>query len=382
MSGDGSYWHHCGRCGALFLAPMEHEEERTCSVCGLDPAPGIVDPVTPLRPDRNQVSMVTLTQPTVPRARHHDGKRMVLFKVIAAWLLLVLCIVLLAQWMWGDDPVSKTVVPQEENVETDAAKAEQDRSLLEAALPECRSVLEQFLSTEVLRARQELVIPHESIAERMERYHLANAIETVNRQDLKLIASTVVHLPEGNTILTQWETTSGHLFDAAFRLVGSAWKLDWDHFVRHGSQDWPLFCAGSGPDEVEFRLLAREKSDFGAEDEDGYSVVLYAPKQMRIADAGYKAPMLPMPRDGRDARLLRAAFQRAQQGKPLFGSSMRDINPQDMIRVRVIVRRIPGPGMPNFQITKVLACHWYASSAWGVDPDAELPAKSGTKTEE
>jgi len=326
--------------------------------------------------------MVTLTEPAVARSRHHDGKRFVILKIMGAWFLLVIFIVLLAKWIWKDEPVSTTVVPEEQQSIVDQLKTDSDQSLLDAAFPECKSVLLRFLSTEVVRSRYGLVIPHESIETRMDQYYQSNAVEKIREEDLKLSGSTVVHLPEGITILTQWETRGGHVFDAAFRLDGSVWKLDWDHFVRYGPSDWPLFCAGSGPEEMEFRLLAREKSSLGEDDQDAYGVVLYAPKQMRITDAGFKAQMLPMHRENRDARLLRAAFKRAQEGKLLFGSVIRDIDPQDMIRVRVIVRRIPGPGMPNFQITKVLACHWYASSAWGVDPDTELPASRAVSPSE
>ena len=374
MSEQEQYWHHCGRCGSLFLSEMDFSEDRKCTVCGLDPAPSIVDAAAPLRSDRNQVAMVTLTEPTVPRARSLDDKRFVIFKVIGAWLILVVCIVLLAKWMWGDEPVSTTVVPEEQPAVVDKPKTENDQSFLAASFPECKNVLMRFLSTEVLRARYALVLPRESVETRMDQYYQLNALEKIREDEVKLTGSAVVHLPEGSAILTQWETKGGYVFDAAFRLDGSAWKLDWDHFVRYSPHDWPLFCAGSGPEEMEFRLLAREKSASGAEDQDAYSVVLYAPNQMRMADAGFKAQTLPMPRDGRDARILRAAFKLNQEGKPLFGSALPDINPQDMIRVRVMIRRIPGPGMPNFQITKVLACHWYASSAWGVDPDTDLPA--------
>lgn len=352
---------------------MDFSEERKCDVCGLDPAPSIVDAVAPLRSDRNQVAMVTLAQAEVVRATHHDDKSFVIFKIMAAWLLLIACIVLLAKWMWGDEPISTTIVPENELLVSDQRKAESDQSFVNAAFSECKSVLLRFLSTEVVRERYALVVPRESLEMQMAQYYQLNALEKIREEDLELIGSTVVHLPEGNTILTQWETKSGHLFDAAFRLDGSAWKLDWDHFARHSPHDWPLFCAGSGPEEVEFRLLAREKVAMGVEDQNAYSVVLYAPKQMRIADAGFKAQMQPMLRESRDARMLRAAFKLAQEGKPLFGSALRDINPQDMIRVRVMVRRISGPGMPNFKITKVLACHWYESSAWGVDPDADSP---------
>lgn len=361
---------------------MDFSEGRKCAECGLDPAPSIVDTASPLRPERNQVSMVTLTQPTVVRGRVHDDKRFVILKVMGAWLLLIICIILLAKWIWGDEPVSTTAIPEDQSSAVDESKAKSDQSMLDSAFPECKSVLLRFLSTEVVRARYALVIPLESVETRMDQYYQLNAVEKIREEDLKLSGRTIVHLPEGITILSQWETKGGHVFDAAFRLDGSAWKLDWDHFVRYGPCDWPLFCAGSGPDEMEFRLLAREKSALGEEDQDDYSVVLYAPKQMRIAHAGFKAQTLPMHRESRDARLLRAAFKRAQDGKSLFGSVIKDINPQDMIRVRVMVRRIPGPGMPNFQITKVFACHWYASSAWGVDPDTELPASRAASPSE
>ena len=63
------------------------------------------------------------------------------------------------------------------------------------------------------------------------------------------------------------------------------------------------------------------------------------------------------------------------------GSSARNspnLNPEGMIRVRVKVRRIEVDMERKFEITAVLACHWYAVDDPGVEPADPLPAAEAT----
>ncbi len=364
-----NYCFHCGRCGSLFLDSLDYAEQRVCPVCGMHPTPGhadvselappIVRAVEPLEP-------ATLTRAQLVRARHVGGRRHVLLKVVVVWMLLLVGIFLLARWIVEDDPAAEELVGPVAGEPAEVAADPDREEWLKLVIEDCTSTLGKFLSTEVIAERYPLVISTERVQERMDEFYRQNPIMTIAPADLVLKASTVVDLPEGKCVLIQWETVQGHQLDSAFRLEGVSWKLDWDHFVRYSDMDWALFTAGSGPDEAEFRLLARERFEVAGVEPGTYGMVLYAPKLNRIADAGFKAQMLPMSPDGRDAKLLMAAFKQMRDNRPIFGAEFRDINPQDMIRVRVRVKRHQSPGRYNFEITKVVACHWYGSSAWGV----------------
>lgn len=356
----------------MFEAEVGGSVQPTCTVCGLTPASDV--PVAgPAAPTAGkEVSRVTLSKPSVVRRHRPASKQLLAVKLAGSWLLLLAVVFLLAKWVRDTRGLVELQAPGGEVAGT---VDDSDEKLLEEVLPKCQRTLVRYLSTESVDERRFLVLNIDSVRERMEKFYQTNSPITVNPQELSLIGSTVVHLPEGPSVLTQWETNDGFRFDAAFRDDGKGWELDWDHFVRFGDEDWALFVAGSGPDEVEFRLLARQRNTMDEAEAEAFGVVLYAPQRKRLAQAGFKAEVEPLDPDSRDAMLLQAAFRHQQEGTPLMGALKRDINPQGMIRVRVVVKRVKGAGRNRFFITKVRACHWYSSSAWGIRP-SEIGLKS------
>ena len=98
---------------------------------------------------------------------------------------------------------------------------------------------------------------------------------------------TVVLLPEGKAVLTQWEDAEGSTFDAAFRQQDEAWVLDWDHFVHYRDHSWHQFLAGSGESVGEFRLLARKRLAISGDPGHGIGVVLSAPKPLGLDRHGF-----------------------------------------------------------------------------------------------
>jgi hypothetical protein len=178
----------------------------------------------------------------------------------------------------------------------------------------------------------------------------------------------LVELPEGKTILTQWETPDGASFDAAFRQIDDRWRLDWHHFVRYSELSWPMFLAGSGDDDVaEFRLYARRRLASEDDPANGIGVVLSAPMRRQMDVVGYSQSMMGLALSGEDGQLLDKAFKREVAGFPALGAEFPDINPEAMIRVRVKVQRLSGEGGNHYRITDVVACHWYESTATGVE---------------
>jgi hypothetical protein len=187
----------------------------------------------------------------------------------------------------------------------------------------------------------------------------------------------VLNLPGGRAIETSWNAPDGRKVDAIFREENGEWRLDWDHFVRYGDYPWSLFLAGSGPPEGEFRLLARERLADARKKADSISIVLYAPRFARPGETGFQSPEFLVPRNTRDGQLLDAAFKLARSGGQVFGSKLPNPNPDDMIRVRVKVRRLEQDLERKFEIAAVLACHWYSVDDPGVEPvpPAEADAK-------
>ena len=69
-------------------------------------------------------------------------------------------------------------------------------------------------------------------------------------------------------------------------------------------------------------------------------------------------------------RLLAAAFKRHAKGEPAYASKLPYLEPPDMLRVRVRVRRLPADaeGAFSFELVKVLACHWMSFDDPAVAP--------------
>jgi len=309
---------------------------------------------------------LAISQDQVLRNRR-NGRTRTIYKVLLVWLLLMAAIFGLAHWrkqhaeaLAGKKSVQAAVAKEQEQIDA-------NDQFVAGVLPLCRETLAAFLATDNNAQRLPLVLPHPEIAEHMERYYAANELIRADPQTMILAASTLVELPEGKCVLTQWETPEGALFDAAFRQLGDRWALDWHHFVRYSELSWAMFLAGSGDEDIaEFRLLARRRLASEEDPRNGIGVVLSAPMRRHMEQEGFSQAMAGLSLNDRDGKLLQAAFQNEVAGFPLFGAKFRDINPEGMIRVRVRVQRMGEDGGNHYRIAEVVACHWYDSAATGI----------------
>lgn len=171
-------------------------------------------------------------------------------------------------------------------------------------------------------------------------------------------------------VRTRWqEGEGGDRFDAVFRRESGVWVLDWDHFARFSRYPWEPFLAGDGPDEGEFRLLAREiSSDEKAERRGGLlRFVLLSPGDGSPSGTRIDAPEFEVDRLSEEGLLLEAAFAAKREGGGPFGGSMKSMDPEGLVRVRVIVKRSDFGGVREFGVGTIIACHWINSDAPGFD---------------
>lgn len=364
------FWFHCGRCGSLFQAEPGEVEGRLCPKCGFDPAPVVqAAPAELLIPPGADPS----AESPAHRAKRTGRKRKnshVMLKLIGGWTLLLAVIVFGARRLWPEGPT--------ENQATTTSPAalktnEEDVVLLHDGLEKCMATLSGFLSAETMEGRNQFVLSPVTTASRMSRFYTQNPFTAIDPKTLTLTGKSVVHLPESPGIETQWRAVDGSGFDAVFREENGEWHLDWDHFARYGDYPWSLFLAGTGPESGEFRLLARERLAEERKEEESISIVLYAPRSGHPDETGFQSPEFLVSRKTRDGRLLDAAFKLARDGKRVFGSQLKELNPEGMVRVRVKVRRIEEEAGRRFEITGVTACHWFATDDPGVEPLAPEP---------
>jgi len=348
-------------------------EGRLCSKCGADPSLGILEaPADAVAP-----GVETISSPDAKSGdrRNRGGKprhyRYLMWQLAAGWALVLALIVLGARWLWPSDepaPGSTAATPAASTL------SNEDMAFLNSAAPKCGETFSGFLAAGTPEGRNQFVLKPVITSSRMARFYGSNPMTHVEPATIHLLGSSVLKLPGGKAVETVWNWTDGRQIDAVFREENGEWRLDWDHYARYSDYPWALFLAGTGVSEGEFRLLARERLPDERKGDDAISLVLYAPRFSQPGEVGFQSPEFLVSRNGRDGRLLDAAFKLARSGGRVFDSKLENLNPEGMIRVRLKVRRLEVNMERKFEITQVLACHWYAVDEPGVEPSADAVA--------
>ncbi len=302
---------------------------------------------------------------------------------IACWLLFLVAVVYGTRWLFGVDATDQKTPTSSSSAKIVAP--EEDIILLENAGPLCNQVFSGFLSAGTPEQQSQFVLSPITTAARITRFYSLNPLVFIDPQKLALSRHAVLHLPGRRAIETNWNSSDGRQLDAVFMEENGEWRLDWDHYVRFSEYPWPLFLAGSGPEQTEFRLLARERLAEERKSADTISIVLYSPRFGSNIETGTQSPEFLIKRDSKNGRLLGAAFKLENAAKRVFGVNLPSANPEGLIRLRVKVRRIEEAGERRFELDEVVACHWYSHDAPGVEipdqpikPDSPPPASPPT----
>ena len=302
-----------------------------------------------------------------------------MLKLMLGWTVLLLLIVFAARKLWHAPQPSSAPTPAAESI----VLTDEDMSILQTAGQACSQAFQGFITAGSPEMRNQFVLSPVTTAARMERFYNMNPLVDIKPELLQLAGSGILRLPGGERAFeARWMAGDGRIYDAVFRSENDEWRLDWDHFVRYSDYPWALFIAGSGPEEGEFRLLARERLAEERKDQPTISLMLYAPRFGSPREPGFQSPEFLVPRSERAGQLLDAAFKLAREGGRLFDSGLEEINPDGMIRVRVKVRRFEEELERKFEITEVLACHWQALDDPGVEPlvsEAPVPAEESSE---
>ena len=349
---------------------------RLCSKCGADPSLGILEATAEavvLRGGEVLAASGPQADRTGGARRNRGGKqhahRQLMLKLVAGWTLLLVLIVGGLCWLWDEkEPARKSVAAAPKS----ATVSNENLVFLNNVVPKCVEILSGFLAAGTPESRNQFVLTPVLTSSRMARFYALNPLTHVDPQTLNLVASAVLNPSGGKAVETQWNCSDGRKIEAVFREENGDWRLDWDHYARYSDYPWALFLAGSGDPEGEFRLLVRERLADERKASETLSMVLYAPCFGQPGDVGFQSPEFLVARNGSDGKLLDAAFQLARSGGRVFGSTLANLNPEGMIRVRVKVRRLEVNLERKFEIVKVLACHWYALDEPGVEPFASV----------
>jgi hypothetical protein len=295
-----------------------------------------------------------------------------MLKLCTAWILALAIIIIGARKLYPSNDADTGELPVVASKDATVQSGE-DAAFYQNAAPRCADVLVQFLSADTLEASNQFVFSPVSTVSRMAHFHSLNSIPKTDPASLVLTGGCLLDLPGEKALEAHWKTADGKTIDTVFRLENDEWRLDWEHYARYSDQPWALFLAGTGPDEAEFRLLARERLAEERKNEGSISIVLYPPRFGYPHETGSQSPEFLVSRQTRDGKLLDAAFKLERDGGRLFGSTLPVIDPDDMIRVRVKVRRAENEEGKRYEITAVKACHWLSLDDPGVPLDAPVP---------
>ncbi len=370
MSENNISWFHCARCGSLFRSPAGESDQRLCSECGLNPSLGIEFQPSAANAAPAAVESTGRAGEPERSSRKKRKRSYFMVKLIAGWTAVILLIIFGARYRWGEQAPKKPFVSK---VHAKVTLSAEDAAFLNENGPRANRTFSGFLAAGVPEERNQFVLSPVITASRMARFHALNPLVNIPPETLSLSKNAILRLPAGNAIETLWNTTDGLQIDAVFVEQEGEWRLDWDHFARFSTYPWALFLAGSGDEQGEFRLLARQRLAEERKNEDSLSIVLYAPRFGTPREPGFQSPEFLVRRDSRNGRLLDAAFKLEKDGKRPFEVNIPSPDPEEFIRVRVKVKRIEDPAGRRFELEEVLACHWYSVDAPGVEiPQAPL----------
>ncbi len=369
MNEEKPGWFHCGRCGHLFQAKLG-DGRRLCTECGKDPSTfGESAPkAAPRQSAAGGVHGKAIKEEVSPQTRTVRKRREnhTVLKIIGGWLIFVVFIVIYGTRMWSEENKLGQQVRTPE-LKLDGLDNE-TAAILDEALPHCGSSLGRFLASGTPEERNQYISKPINLAGKMARFYSMNPLLQINPKDISNAQRSLLKVPSGPAVATVWNVVDGQKLDAVFFKEDGEWRLDWEQFVRYCDVPWPLFLAGSGNETAEFRLLARlKKGDepaFGSH----LNVVLYSARIGYPGDPTSPSPEFMVRRDSSEGRLLAAAFRARKAGKSPYDGGLSNGDPEEMIRVRVHIRRTVNEKGREFSIERVDACHWLSIDEPGIVP--------------
>ena len=295
-----------------------------------------------------------------PRENH------MVMKILMGWLILVGLIVIIGTRMWSEEnklgQQVRTPLLNLSGLDNESA------AILEEAMPLCGTAFGGFLMSGTPEERNQYISKPISLAGKMARFYSMNPLLQINPKDVTTAERRLFKLPNCSAVATVWNVADGQKLDAVFLKEEGEWRLDWEQFVRYCDVPWPLFLAGNGNETAEFRLLARlkkgDETAFGSH----LNVVFYSARIGYPADPSNPSPEFLVRRDSLEGRLLAAAFRARKAGKSPYDGALANGDPEEMIRVRVHVRRTVSEKGREFSIESVDACHWLSINEPGIVP--------------
>lgn len=345
-----SRWFHCGNCNELFEQVEPLQIGARCPLCGGDPHSGKAGQLG--ESIAQQINAVNVVDDASASAK----SSWTMSKLVGVWLGLLFFIVLGARWKWKRPAVAAT---DKKPVSGEVISAK-DQVFLQKVMPACLDAYVGFLTSPANESRSQFVLDPISSVVRMSRFYGLNAVPNSNLDTMRVEKHHLIQLPQGTALEVQWVPGERSCVETVFQQENGEWRLDWPHYARYGDHPWVLFLAGDGPSEGEFRVYARERLAEELKAKETISLVLYAPVAGRLGELSGRSPECVIRRDSPDGKKITQALLDRKQGRRPFGALLPNLDPDEVIRLRVRMKRNEVGAQRGFEIMEVKACHWYS----------------------
>lgn len=284
--------------------------------------------------------------------RQARKKARYLMYFVLGWVVLLTALAVTMKRIWP----TVARVPSPEYVAKDGRPTEDDIRLLQVNLEKASGQFSEFMQAPDVGSRALHVLRSEQTVPRMGRYYARNP-QLPLQGGTNLALQNVIHTPAGPAIETIWKRGNGDLLEAVFFEEKGEWKLDWDAFVRCGTEAWGPFLAGTGDGEGTFRVLARERIGADGRSDEYISLVLYEQRSGHPEEAVQPSPEIRVTRATALGRAIQAAFDAKAKNLGAFQGKASAGDPRGMVRLNLRIRR-SGGSEREFHIEELLAPHW------------------------
>lgn len=299
------------------------------------------------------------------KSGRHKTNRWVV-RIVAGWFVLLGLIYWAGKVLWeGDQKLGAQTRSAEGSLASRGVS--EDAALLQRSMDSCVRALMGFVQARTPEERSQFIHKPLDHVGKVARFYEMNPAPVMQPEALSLASRCVLRVGGEKAIATLWKVADGSSIEAVFFQDGDEWRLDWEHFVRYSDEPWPMFLSGDDTGSGEFRVLARERLARDRRGTGEIGIVAYAPYFGQPGLVGASPPEFLMSRDSEAGRMLVEAFRDLAEQRRPFGDTNPSADPEEMIRLRIKVRREPtAEGGKRFILEQVSAVHWLDSDEPGV----------------
>ncbi len=227
------------------------------------------------------------------------------------------------------------------------------------ATAECTQTLSEFLKVSDPSQIGAYITNSSSNVSLRNAYYQTHQL-TRTAEAVKLTYINVLKVNDEYQLETFWKWPTGEDRDVVFKKYSNKWLIDWEHMVRYSDQVLAAFASGiDGPDEGIFRVYMRRAAVTKESNAKWTTVTLFEPKENLNGEYSSAPVKISIERASKLGDTLERIHANHVAKKAAFGSVAAQIDPEDLIRVTLRLKRTKANSNKYaISIEEVLSNHW------------------------